>query len=112
MANLKCDRIQSVKNTQKSQKRCAWWLLGFVCPEQVVLRAPSPTDGRCYTVCKRLRFEDVNLPLLRKREVQSVGLLVVSRRSGSLWDLQHNIIRAETRAGNYRRMVWTTSTSW
>jgi len=70
---------------------------GSSCQQQVIA-APSPTDGQCYTVCKRLRFEDVNLPLLRKREVcQSV--------TGSFSDrvsVAYNTIirRAETRAQN------------
>jgi F-type H+-transporting ATPase subunit gamma len=47
----------------------------------------------------RLKFEDVDLPLLKKREVKSVGLLVVSGDRGLCGGYNSNVIRrAENRA--------------
>jgi F-type H+-transporting ATPase subunit gamma len=47
----------------------------------------------------RLRFEDADLPLLRKREVKTVGILVISGDRGLCGGYNSNIIRrAEIRA--------------
>ena len=47
----------------------------------------------------RLRFEDVDLPLLQKRDVKSVGLLVISGDRGLCGGYNSNVIRrAENRA--------------
>jgi len=47
----------------------------------------------------RLRFEEANLPLLKKREVKSVGLLVISGDRGLCGGYNNNVIRrAENRA--------------
>jgi F-type H+-transporting ATPase subunit gamma len=52
-----------------------------------------------YGLQTRLRFEDVDLPLLKKREVKTVGLLVISGDRGLCGGYNSNIIRrAETRA--------------
>ena len=52
-----------------------------------------------YGLQNRLRFEDVDLPLLKKREVQSVGLLVISGDRGLCGAYNSNVIRrAENRA--------------
>ncbi|MEY3332788.1 MAG: hypothetical protein RLZZ176_1088 [Cyanobacteriota bacterium] len=51
-----------------------------------------------YGLQTRLKFEDVNLPLLKKREVKSVGLLVVSGDRGLCGGYNGNVIRrAENR---------------
>ncbi|EFA71626.1 H+-transporting two-sector ATPase, gamma subunit [Raphidiopsis brookii D9] len=52
-----------------------------------------------YGLQTRLKFEDVDLPLLKKREVKSVGLLVVSGDRGLCGGYNSNVIRrAENRA--------------
>src|SRR6476646_2489050 len=52
-----------------------------------------------YGLQTRLRFEDVDLPLLRKREVRTVGLLVISGDRGLCGAYNSNVIRrAENRA--------------
>lgn len=52
-----------------------------------------------YGLQTRLRFEDVDLPLLKKRELRSVGLLVISGDRGLCGSYNTNIIRrAEIRA--------------
>lgn len=52
-----------------------------------------------YGLQTRLRFEDVDLPLLKKREVKSVGLLVISGDRGLCGGYNNNIIkRAENRS--------------
>jgi len=104
MANLKAirDRIQSVKILRKLQKPCAWWrLLGASCPTTSNCHASlcRPLGKVLYTVQTRLRFEAVRPPLLKKRELRSVGLLVVSGDRGLCGSYNTNIIRrAESRA--------------
>jgi len=105
MANLKVirDRIQSVKNTQKITEAMRLVAAARVRRAQEQVIATRPFADRLaqvlYGLQTRLRFEDVNLPLLRKREVQSVGLLVVSGDRGLCGAYNTNIIRrAETRA--------------
>jgi F-type H+-transporting ATPase subunit gamma len=52
-----------------------------------------------YGLQSRLRFEDADLPLLKKREVKSVGLLVISGDRGLCGGYNSNVIRrAENRA--------------
>ncbi len=52
-----------------------------------------------YGLQTRLRFEEANLPLLRKREVKSVGLLVIAGDRGLCGGYNTNVIRrAENRA--------------
>lgn len=48
----------------------------------------------------RLRFEDANLPLLRKRELKSVGLLVVTGDRGLCGGYNANVIRRAERRIN------------
>lgn len=51
-----------------------------------------------YGLQSRLRFEEANLPLLKRREVKSVGLLVISGDRGLCGGYNNNIIkRAENR---------------
>jgi F-type H+-transporting ATPase subunit gamma len=52
-----------------------------------------------YGLAERLQFENLDLPLLKKREVRSVGLLVVSGDRGLCGGYNSNIIKyAENRA--------------
>lgn len=105
MANLKVirDRIQSVKNTKKITEAMRLVAAARVrrAQEQVTSTRPF-ADGLIqvlYGLQTRLRFEDSNLPLLKKREVKSVGILVVSGDRGLCGGYNTNIIkRAEIRA--------------
>jgi len=76
MANLKAirDRIQSVKILRKLQKPCAWWRLpGCVALNNIATRPFADRLAQVlYGLQTRLRFEDVDLPLLKKREIRSV----------------------------------------
>jgi F-type H+-transporting ATPase subunit gamma len=105
MANLKSirDRIQSVKNTQKITEAMRLVAAAKVRRAQEQVIATRPFADRLaqvlYGLQTRLRFEDVDLPLLKKREVQSVGLLVISGDRGLCGGYNSNIIRrAENRA--------------
>jgi F-type H+-transporting ATPase subunit gamma len=104
MANLKAirDRIQSVKNTKKITEAMRLVAAAKVRRAQEQVIATRPFADRLaqvlYGLQTRLQFEDVNLPLLRKREVQTVGLLVVSGDRGLCGGYNANVIkRAETR---------------
>ncbi len=105
MANLKLirDRIQSVKNTKKITEAMRLVAAAKVrrAREQVI--ATRPFADRLaqvlYGLQARLRFEDANLPLLRKRQVKTVALLVVSGDRGLCGAYNSNVIRrAEARA--------------
>ena len=105
MPNLKVlrDRIQSVKNTQKITEAMRLVAAARVRRAQEQVIATRPFADRLaqvlYGLQTRLRFEDVNLPLLSQRDIQSVGLLVVSGDRGLCGAYNTNIIRrAETRA--------------
>ncbi|OKH27369.1 F0F1 ATP synthase subunit gamma [Chroogloeocystis siderophila] len=105
MANLKAirDRIQSVKNTQKITEAMRLVAAARVRRAQEQVIATRPFADRLaqvlYNLQDRLRFEDVDLPLLKKREVQSVGLLVISGDRGLCGSYNTNVIRrAENRA--------------
>ena len=105
MANLKAirDRIQSVKNTQKITEAMRLVAAARVRRAQEQVIATRPFADRLaqvlYSLQTRLRFEDVDLPLLKKRELRSVGLLVVSGDRGLCGSYNTNVIRrAETRA--------------
>ncbi|TAF56157.1 MAG: F0F1 ATP synthase subunit gamma [Oscillatoriales cyanobacterium] len=94
MANLKTirDRIKSVKNTKKITEAM-----------RLVATATRPFADRLaevlYGLAERLKFESQDLPLLKKREVRTVGLLVVSGDRGLCGGYNGNIIRyAENRA--------------
>jgi len=118
MANLKAirDRIQSVKILKNYRSHA----LGGGCQvrraqQQVI--ATRPFADRLaqvlYGLQTRLRFEDVDLPLLKKREIRSVGLLVVSGDRGLCGSYNTNIIRrAESRANELKAEGWTTSMCW
>ncbi|MBD1850221.1 F0F1 ATP synthase subunit gamma [Leptolyngbya sp. FACHB-711] len=105
MPNLKeiRDRIQSVKNTRKITEAMRLVAAAKVRRAQEQVIATRPFADRLaqvlYGLQTRLRFEDVTLPLLRQREVRTVGLLVVSGDRGLCGGYNANVIRrAEARA--------------
>ncbi|MFN6519312.1 MAG: F0F1 ATP synthase subunit gamma [Nostoc sp. CreGUA01] len=105
MANLKAirDRIQSVKNTKKITEAMRLVAAARVRRAQEQVLATRPFADRLaqvlYGLQSRLRFEEANLPLLKKRQVKSVGLLVISGDRGLCGGYNSNVIRrAETRA--------------
>lgn len=105
MANLKLirDRIQSVKNTKKITEAMRLVAAAKVRRAQEQVIATRPFADRLtqvlYGLQARLRFEDANLPLLRRRQVKTVALLVVSGDRGLCGAYNSNVIRrAETRA--------------
>jgi F-type H+-transporting ATPase subunit gamma len=105
MANLKAirDRIQSVKNTKKITEAMRLVAAARVRRAQEQVLATRPFADRLaqvlYGLQSRLRFEEANLPLLKKRQVKSVGLLVISGDRGLCGGYNSNVIRrAENRA--------------
>jgi F-type H+-transporting ATPase subunit gamma len=105
MPNLKSirDRIQSVKNTRKITEAMRLVAAAKVRRAQEQVTATRPFADRLaqvlYGLQNRLRFEDVDLPLLRQREVKTVGLLVISGDRGLCGAYNTNVIRrAENRA--------------
>ncbi len=109
MANLKAirDRIGSVKNTQKITEAMRLVAAARVRRAQQQVIATRPFADRLaqvlYNLQGRLRFEDADLPLLRKRQVRSVGLLVVSGDRGLCGAYNTNVIRrAEARANELK----------
>ena len=109
MANLKAirERIQSVKNTKKITEAMRLVAAARVRRAQQQVLATRPFADRLaqvlYGLQTRLRFEDVDLPLLKKREIRSVGLLVVSADRGLCGSYNTNIIRrAESRANELK----------
>jgi F-type H+-transporting ATPase subunit gamma len=110
MANLKAirDRIQSVKNTKKITEAMRLVAAAKVRRAQEQVIATRPFADRLaqvlYGLQARLRFEDANLPLLRTREVQKVGILVVTGDRGLCGAYNSNVIRrAEERAKELQR---------
>jgi F-type H+-transporting ATPase subunit gamma len=105
MANLKeiRDRINSVKNTRKITEAMRLVAAAKVRRAQEQVSSTRPFADRLaqvlYNLQSRLRFEDVDLPLLDNREVKSVGLLVVSGDRGLCGAYNANVIkRARQRA--------------
>jgi F-type H+-transporting ATPase subunit gamma len=105
MANLKFirDRIQSVKNTKKITEAMRLVAAAKVRRAQEQVIATRPFADRLaqvlYGLQARLRFEDADLPLLRKRDVKTVGILVISGDRGLCGGYNSNVIRrAEIRA--------------
>jgi F-type H+-transporting ATPase subunit gamma len=104
MPNLKAirDRIQSVKNTKKITEAMRLVAAARVRRAQEQVISTRPFADRLAQVLfglqTRLKFEDVDLPLLNKREVKSVGVLVVSGDRGLCGGYNSNVIRrAENR---------------
>jgi F-type H+-transporting ATPase subunit gamma len=91
MANLKeiRDRIQSVKNTRK--------ITAKVRRAQEQVTATRPFADRLaqvlYGLQTRLKFEDADLPLLKRRNITTVGLLVVSGDRGLCGGYNANVIK-------------------
>ena len=103
MPNLKeiRDRIQSVKNTRKITEAMRLVAAAKVRRAQEQVTATRPFADRLaqvlYSLQTRLRFEDVNLPLLRKRALGSVALLVVTADRGLCGGYNANVIRKAER---------------
>jgi F-type H+-transporting ATPase subunit gamma len=105
MPNLKNirDRISSVKNTRKITEAMRLVAAAKVRRAQQQVLATRPFSDRLaqviYRLQTRLRFEDVNLPLIQKRTVKNVGIVVISGDRGLCGGYNSNVIRrAETRA--------------
>lgn len=105
MANLKAirDRIKSVKNTRKITEAMRLVAAARVRRAQEQVTATRPfADALAqvlYGLQSRLKFEDVELPLLQQREVKSIALLVISGDRGLCGGYNNNVIRkAELRA--------------
>jgi F-type H+-transporting ATPase subunit gamma len=99
MANLKeiRDRIQSVKNTRKITEAMRLVAAAKVRRAQEQVIATRPFADRLaqvlYGLQSRLRFEEANLPLLKQRELKTVGLLVVSGDRGLCGGYNANVIK-------------------
>ncbi len=105
MANLKAirDRIKSVKNTRKITEAMRLVAAAKVRRAQEQVLATRPFADRLaqvlYRLQGRLQFEDVDLELLKTREVKTVGLIVFSGDRGLCGAYNTNVIRrAEMRA--------------
>lgn len=105
MPNLKSirDSIQSVKNTKKITEAMRLVAAAKVRRAQEQVTATRPFADRLaqvlYGLQTRLRFDEADLPLLRKRDVKTVGLLVISGDRGLCGAYNSNVIRrAEARA--------------
>lgn len=110
MANLKTirDRIKSVKNTRKITEAMRLVAAAKVRRAQEQVTATRPFADRLaqvlYGLQTRLQFEDANLPLLKQREVKSVGILVISGDRGLCGAYNTNVIRrAEIRAQELKK---------
>lgn len=99
MPNLKFirDRIQSVKNTRKITEAMRLVAAAKVRRAQEQVVATRPFADRLaqvlYGLQSRLRFEDADLPLLKARDVQCVGILIVSGDRGLCGGYNANVIR-------------------
>ncbi|MFM7424099.1 MAG: F0F1 ATP synthase subunit gamma, partial [Elainella sp.] len=103
MPNLKeiRDRIDSVKNTRKITEAMRLVAAAKVRRAQEQVTATRPFADRLaqvlYGLQSRLRFSDANLPLLRKRALKSVALLVVTGDRGLCGGYNANVIRRAER---------------
>ncbi|MEB3220157.1 MAG: F0F1 ATP synthase subunit gamma [Nostocales cyanobacterium 94392] len=99
MANLKTirDRISSVKNTKKITEAMRLVAAARVRRAQEQVTSTRPFADRLAQVLfglqSRLTFEDVDLPLMKNREVKTVGLLVISGDRGLCGGYNTNVIR-------------------
>lgn len=105
MANLKTirDRIKSVKNTRKITEAMRLVATAKVRRAQEQVIATRPFADRLaqvlHSLQSRLKFEDVDLPLLQERPIEKVGLLVITGDRGLCGGYNSNVIRrAENRA--------------
>jgi F-type H+-transporting ATPase subunit gamma len=103
MPNLKeiRDRIDSVKNTRKITEAMRLVAAAKVRRAQEQVTATRPFADRLaqvlYGLQSRLRFSDADLPLLRKRALKSVALLVVTGDRGLCGGYNANAIRRAER---------------
>ncbi len=99
MANLRGirDRIKSVSNTQKITKAMRLVAAAKVRKAQEQVLGTRPFADKLTTVIyrlgTRLSLEDVSLPLLQKREVKSVAVLVLSSDRGLCGGYNANVLR-------------------
>lgn len=105
MANLKTirDRIKSVKNTRKITEAMRLVATAKVRRAQEQVISTRPFADRLaqvlHSLQSRLKFEDVDLPLLKQRSVEKVALLVITGDRGLCGGYNTNVIRrAENRA--------------
>jgi F-type H+-transporting ATPase subunit gamma len=105
MPNLKSirDRISTVKNTKKITEAMRLVAAAKVRRAQEQVIATRPFADRLaqvlYGLQARLRFEEVDLPLLRERQLSKVCLLVVTGDRGLCGAYNSNVIkRAEERS--------------
>jgi F-type H+-transporting ATPase subunit gamma len=113
MANLKeiRDRISSVKNTRKITEAMRLVAAAKVRRAQEQVLRSRPFADRLARVLEnlqsRLRFEDVDAPLLEERPIETITLLVVSADRGLCGGYNANIIKrteqrfAELKAQGY-----------
>ena len=99
MPNLKAirDRIQSVKNTKKITEAMRLVAAAKVRRAQEQVTATRPFADRLAQVLfglqSRIKFENADLPLLQKRTVKTVGLLVISADRGLCGGYNANAIK-------------------
>ncbi|NJK37323.1 MAG: F0F1 ATP synthase subunit gamma [Oscillatoriales cyanobacterium RM2_1_1] len=105
MSNLKAirDRIQSVKNTKKITEAMRLVASAKVRRAQEQVLATRPFADKLaavlYALESRLQLENVDLPLLKQRQVKRVGLVVNSGNRGLCGAYNSNVIKlAEARA--------------
>ncbi|NJK34134.1 MAG: F0F1 ATP synthase subunit gamma [Oscillatoriales cyanobacterium SM2_2_1] len=109
MANLKLirDRIASVKNTRKITEAMRLVAAAKVRRAQQQVLATRPFADRLaqvlYRLQSRIKFDEISLPLLDVRPVNTVGILVISGDRGLCGGYNTNVIRrAEQRAQELR----------
>jgi F-type H+-transporting ATPase subunit gamma len=99
MANLKFirDRIKSVKNTKKITEAMRLVAAAKVRRAQEQVTATRPFADRLaqvlYGLQARLKFEEADLPLLKKRQVRKVALMVITGDRGLCGGYNSSIIR-------------------
>ncbi|MGK7938765.1 MAG: F0F1 ATP synthase subunit gamma [Crocosphaera sp.] len=99
MANLKAirDRIQSVKNTKKITEAMRLVAAAKVrrAQEQVIATRPfaDALANVLFNLLNRLKYGDVNLPLLEQRTVKTVAIVVVSGDRGLCGGYNSYVIR-------------------
>jgi F-type H+-transporting ATPase subunit gamma len=91
------DRIKSVKNTRKITRAMRLVAAAKVrrAQEQVLASRPFADRlvGLLFRLRTRLRFEDVELPLLKVREVKTVAVVVIAADRGLCGAYNTNVIR-------------------
>jgi len=114
MANLKeiRDRISSVKNTRKITEAMRLVAAAKVRRAQEQVLRSRPFADRLARVLEnlqsRMRFEDVEAPLLEDRPVKSITLLVISADRGLCGGYNANIIkRTEQRFAELKNQGYT-----